>query len=68
MKASAYSSLVVVDVAIVERDCATFDAEATSALPKEGQAWHIREKRAPQRGNGVDRQDLSAAGQANTQD
>ena len=53
MKASAYSSLVVVDVAIVERDCAIYDAETTSALLKQGQAWHIREKQAPQRGDGV---------------
>ena len=53
MKASAYSGLVVVDVAIVERDCAIYDAETTSALLKQGQAWHIREKQAPQRGDGV---------------
>ena len=33
MKASAYSGLVVVDVAIVERDCAILNAEATSILP-----------------------------------
>ena len=33
MKVSAYCGLVVVDVAIVERDCATSDEDATSALP-----------------------------------
>ena len=34
MKASAYCGLVVMDVATVERDCATIDAETTSALPE----------------------------------
>ena len=34
MKASAYWGLVVMDVATVERDCATIDAEATSGLPE----------------------------------
>ena len=34
MKASAYCGLVVMDVATVERDCATLDAEATSVLPE----------------------------------
>ena len=34
MKASAYSGLVVIDIATVERDCATIDVEATSFLPE----------------------------------
>ena len=34
MKASAYWGLVVMDVATVERDTATIDAEATSGLPE----------------------------------
>ena len=33
MKASAYCGLVVVDIAAVERDCATGDVDATSRLP-----------------------------------
>ena len=36
MKASAYVSLVVMDVATVERDCAAVDEDATSALPNKG--------------------------------
>ena len=32
--ATSPCGLVVVDVAIVERDCATIDAEATSVLPE----------------------------------
>ena len=34
MKASAYCALVVMDVATIERDCATKDVEATSVLPE----------------------------------
>ena len=34
MKASAYPGLVVMDVATVERDCATIDAQTTSELPE----------------------------------
>ena len=33
MMASAYVGLVVVDIATVERDCASVDVDATSGLP-----------------------------------
>ena len=33
MMASAYAGLVVVDIATVERDCASVDVDATSGLP-----------------------------------
>ena len=50
MKVSAYIGLVVVDVAVVERDCAAVDVGTTSVLPNNK---HIGEKEAPQRGDGV---------------
>ena len=33
MKASTYCGLVIVDIAVVQCDCAAVDVDATSALP-----------------------------------
>ena len=50
MKASAHRGLVVVDIAAVERDCATIDDDATSILPNNKAR---QSKRAPHRGDGL---------------
>ena len=50
MKASTHSSGVGVDIAAVERDCATVDEDATSRLPY-NKSTSV--KQAPQRGDGT---------------
>ena len=50
MKASTYACLVVVDIAVVERDCAAANADAASTLPnKEGARFGQFQKVYPSR-------------------
>ena len=53
-KASTHAGSVGVDIAVVERDCATIDEDATSILPnKEGARFWSVQARFIHRGDGM---------------
>ena len=52
MNVTTHIGLVVVDIAIVQRDCAAANVDATSSVLPAGANIALSERRAPQRGDG----------------